>query len=127
MKIGPTTSQTVHAAKALVDRVFPQQLPTERLLFWACSEETSQRCASDWLWLASPTSATSGLRSTTKGQYSEPSACTEIARTSPGMATAVTTKRPGLREHLWIGAPESHVHPLNNPPPTGLRKGPSTR
>jgi len=35
MKIVPMTSQTVHAAKALVDRVFPHQSLTERLFFWA--------------------------------------------------------------------------------------------
>ncbi len=35
MRIVPMTRETVHAAKALVDRVFPHQSPTERLFFWA--------------------------------------------------------------------------------------------
>lgn len=35
MQVVPMTSQTVHDAKALVDRVFPHQSPTERLFFWA--------------------------------------------------------------------------------------------
>ena len=35
MQIVPMTSGTVLAAKALVDRTFPRQSPTEHLFFWA--------------------------------------------------------------------------------------------